>query len=121
MTKSLNLLQRLEASCGPVSLTDNDHHLLDSELDDLLRSIAKCASVEAAGSFLLELGELEDVLVTLLCKHEVRLTERQREIVTEYDRWDVPEVRQEAYRKIKNGEPPWHERPVARQKWGQNF
>jgi len=107
MTKSLNLLQRLEGQWEPVSVTDQDRQLMDSEMDEILRSIARCSTAEAAEPLLLELGELQDVLMTFFCKHNVALTERQDKIIREYDRWDVPEVRQETYQKIKSGEPLW--------------
>jgi hypothetical protein len=89
MTKSLNLLQRLEASSSPVSLTEEDRRVLDFELDETLKSIANCDTVEAAEPFLLELGEIQDVMATLAFKHDLQLSKRQREIVREYDRWDA--------------------------------
>jgi hypothetical protein len=120
MTKSLNLLQQREACWDPVSLSDEDRQLLDSELDEILRSIARCSTAEVAEPLLLELGELQDVLMTFSCKHNITLNERQDKIIREYDRWDVLEVRQETYQRIRSGEPPWCVQSRTGQSGGQN-
>jgi hypothetical protein len=109
--KPVELLQRLEAGWADVksSLTDDDRRALDLGLDQMLRSIANCNTFEAAEPFLQELGDLQLVLATLAFKHDIELSNRQREIVREYDRCDVPEVRRKAFQKIKNAEFPWCE------------
>jgi hypothetical protein len=109
--KHMELLQRLEAGWADVksSLTDDDRRALDLELDQMLKSIANCNTFEAAEPFLQELGDFQLVLATLVFKHEVELSNRQREIVREYDRCDMLDVWRGAFQKIRNAEFPWRE------------
>ncbi len=108
MTKSLILLQRLEASWSPVSMSDDNRQLLETELNDTLTAIANCDSLEAAEPLLRgDLEEIQGVLATLWCRRHVELSERQREIVREFDRCDDPEVRRIVFENIKHSRFPW--------------
>lgn len=72
-----------------------------------MASISRCDTLEAAEALLEELGHTHKVMATLAFKHGLQLSHKQREIVREYDRWDVPEIRRAIFQKIKNAEFPW--------------
>jgi len=106
--KSLEILQRFEAESARWKyLTDDDRRVLDGELDEMMKSIANCDTVEAAEPLLQELGRIQEIMATLAFKHGIQLSGRQRRIVREYDRCDVPEVRRIVFQKIKSAEFPW--------------
>ncbi|MCC7087183.1 MAG: hypothetical protein IT427_19445 [Pirellulales bacterium] len=108
MTKSSELLQRFEADSSRWQFLSNDErHIMDGELDEMLKSIASCDTAESAEPLLQELGCLQEAMATLAFKHGVELSHRQREIVREYDRFDVQDVRRHVFQKIKNAEFPW--------------
>ncbi len=88
------------------SLTDEERNTLDNDIDEVLRLIANCEGFQAAESSLLALGEIHKVLATLAFRFGVSLSPRQRRIVREYDRWDVPEVRHAVFSAIRRGEFP---------------
>jgi hypothetical protein len=106
--KSMELLQRLEALGSHLKvLTHDERCVLDAELDETLESIANCDSVEAAEPLLLDLGDIQLVLATLAFKHGIELSKRQRAIVREYDRCDVPEVRHDIFANVRTHTFPW--------------
>jgi hypothetical protein len=90
------------ASWQGMHLTDEERQCLDEELHRAIASIAQTSTIDDANDKLLELGAMEDVLVTLLT-YRIPLTDKQYKLVHEYDRWDVPEVRASIYNAIKNG------------------
>lgn len=83
-----------------------DYQALDKKIVGLFASISTCDSAADADSHLVEFGHLQDLMAALAFRFGTQLTERQREIVREYDRWDVPEIRKRAFEKIKAGEFP---------------
>src|SRR5438067_883628 len=87
-------------------LSDEERSDLDRELDALLTSIADCHTTETAEKKLQELGEMEQTLATICFKYRIDLTEKQRKLVREYDRWDVPEIRAAALEAIKRAQFP---------------
>jgi len=107
MAGSLEVLARFENEPSRTkSLTDEERNGLDNDIDEVLRLIANCEPFEAAESSLLALGEIHKVLATLAFRFGVSLSPRQRRIVREYDRWDIPEVRHAVFDAIKRGEFP---------------
>ena len=76
---------------------------LDEGIDELLTKIRGCTEMAAAEPYLMELGELQTLLATLAFKYRVALTQRQKMLVREYDRFDVAEVRNEAFHAVKEG------------------
>jgi hypothetical protein len=108
MSKSSEILWRFEARPpGGASLTDDDRGVLDDELDEMLDAVASCATFEAAEPFLEELDRLQLTIATLAFKHSARLSARQREIVSDFDRCDLSDVRRKTFRRIKHAEFPW--------------
>jgi hypothetical protein len=102
VTKSSEVLQRFEAEpCRGKSLTNDDRGVLDGEVNEMMRSITSCDTFEAAEPLLQELGQIQEIMATLAFKHGIQLSGRQREIVREYDRCDLPEVRRNVFQKIK--------------------
>ncbi len=90
--------------CGDASEISNaDIVELESELSGLLAQIAKKQSAQDAESALLELGSLQELLSILVFKYDVDLTDRQRRIVREYDRWDDGETRIYFFKEIAAG------------------
>lgn len=86
-----------------VHLTDQERSALDRELDELLRGIASESSAEDAEPTLLQLGEFQSLLATICFRYGVQLSERQRNLVRDYDRWDVVEERRAAFDSIRSG------------------
>ncbi len=87
-------------------MSDEERSDLDRELDALLRSIAESSTIDAAESKLEELGHLQRLLATVCFKYQIELTETQRRLVRNYDRWDVAEVRAAALEAIRRGQFP---------------
>jgi len=87
-------------------MSDEERSDLDRELEALLRCIAKTGTINAAESKLEELGRLQQLLATVCFKYQIDLTETQRRLVREYDRWDVAEVRAAALEAIRRGQFP---------------
>jgi hypothetical protein len=95
---------RMRSAVGQgMFLTDEERSALDEELDRSIASIAQMSTVEDANRELLALGSMQDVLATLCFKYNIAVTDRQRRLVRQYDRWDVPEVRASVYNAIKQG------------------
>jgi hypothetical protein len=88
------------------SLTDDERQLLDRAIDDTINAIACHSNWRAAERDLIALGQIHKVLATLCFKYGQPLSERQRRIVREYDRWDVADVRQTIYDAIKKCQFP---------------
>jgi hypothetical protein len=108
MSNAAEILQLMEADWGKAKvLTDGDRFILDRELDQLLKSIRECDTAGLADGLLQELGDLQEVMAIFAFKHDIELSERQRGIVRDYDRFDDLGVRHDAYQKTKNGEFPW--------------
>lgn len=82
-------------------LTDEEREQLDRELDTLIQSIATCETADIAESKLQALGQLQHVFASICFKYRIDLTEKQRQFVHEYDRWDLQEVRKAAFESIK--------------------
>ena len=76
---------------------------LESELADLLAQIAKKKTPQDAANLMQELGAFQELLSILRFKYQVKLTERQRRIVREYDRWDDEETRAYFFKEIVAG------------------
>ncbi len=85
-----------------VALTESERHNLDQELDATLERIARCPNVDSASSAFDELGEQQDVLATLLFKHKVQLSEKQRRLVRQFD-FDDSQLRVFVFQVIKSG------------------
>src|SRR5258708_39135305 len=94
---------RLAAFQG-MFLTDEERSSLGEEIDRIIESIAQKSSFDEANSRLLELGTMQEVLATLCFKNNITLTEKQRRLVRDYDRWHVTAVKASAYNAIKNAE-----------------
>lgn len=108
MIRSYSILLRVEAGDTPPGrLKKTDRDLLDGELDQTMEEVARCDSFDSAEPVLQKLADLQEIMAKLAFKHEMELSRRQREIVYEYDRCDLLEVRQDVFRKIKNAEFPW--------------
>ena len=90
--------------CGDASEISNaDIVELESELSGLLAQIAERQSAQDADSLLLELGSLQELLSILTFKYGVDLTDRQRRIVRDYDRWDDAGSRADFFKEIVAG------------------
>jgi hypothetical protein len=86
-----------------VALTESERHNLDQELDATVERIARCPDLDSASSALDELGAQQDVLATLLFKHKVQLSEKQRRLVRQFDRFDDPRLRVFVFQVIRSG------------------
>jgi hypothetical protein len=93
---------------GPKEMTFSDEEVaqLDREIDELLASIAQEATAEAADPKLLQLGEIQKVLCTICFSTKLPYSEKQRQLVRNYDRWGDPEARQRCFAWIKAGTFP---------------
>ena len=80
---------------------------MDQELDEHIAIILAAQSFAAADPLLLELGRLQETIATLAFKHRATLSDRLREFVRDFDRFDVPHVRQNTFQKIKRSEFPY--------------
>ena len=89
-----------------MTLSDEEVTQLDQEINDLLATIAQETTVESAESNLLQLGEIQTVLATICFGTELPLSEKQRRLVRNYDRWDDSEERRHAFAWIKAGTFP---------------
>jgi hypothetical protein len=108
MTTISDILRRFETDVSrKQSLTDEDRQVFDRELNRIIITVAKCDSMESAQGDLLELGRVQEILATLTFRYGAQLSARQRQIVREYDRCDLPEVRQSTFNKIKSDQFPW--------------
>jgi len=103
--KALEILRRYEA--GATQMSDDDRAFLDAELSDYIRQILRCKDFESAQQLFTKLGDLHLALATLAFKYDVKLTQRQREFVREFDRWDDSNVLASIFQKIKNQQFPW--------------
>ena len=104
MSAFIEICQRL-SNCGidEVALTESERHNLDRELDATLERIARCPDLDSAFSALDELGVQQNVLATLLFKHKVQLSDKQRRLVRQFDRSDDPQLRFFVFQVIRNG------------------
>jgi hypothetical protein len=84
-------------------LTDEERSHLDEEIDEVLASIARKMTMIDAERELQELGIMEETLATLCFKYQLGLSEKQRNLIRQYDRWDVFEVRATTYEAIRQG------------------
>ena len=93
---------------GPKEMTLSDEEVaqLDREIDQLVASIAQEATAEAADPKLLQLGEIERVLATICFSTELPYSEKQRQLVRNYERWDDLRIRQQCFAWIKTGTFP---------------
>jgi hypothetical protein len=86
-----------------VTLSESERSDLDQELDATIERIARRSDPESASSALDELGTQQYVLATLLFKHKVPLTDKQRRLVRQFDRCDDPQLRVFVFQVIKKG------------------
>lgn len=108
---SSDILLRFETNpAHPRELSDSDRIALDVEIEDLMRRIRGCDSSDAADDLLQELGQIQTNLATLAFKYRVPLSPRQRQIVRQYDRFDVLDLRRKTFHQIKNADYPWRDR-----------
>jgi hypothetical protein len=107
MDTFLQLRERLQRF-GPREMTLSDEEVaqLDREIDELLASIAQEATAKAADPKLLRLGEVQKVLATICFSTKLPHSERQRQLVRNYDRWDDLQARQRCFAWIKAGTFP---------------
>lgn len=104
MTISSQRIRQTIEKCGDASeILDSDIADLESELNGLLTQIAEKNSPHDAERDLLDLGSLQELLSILIFKYDVKLTDRQRRIVREYDRWDDEETRVYFFTEIAAG------------------
>ena len=102
-TPSTRVRQTIDR-CGDASeISSADVTELESELADLLAEIAKKKSPQDAENLLQKLGALQELLSFLIFKYGVELTDRQRRIVRDYDRWDDEETRAYFFKEIVAG------------------
>ncbi len=87
-------------------LTDGERNGLEQEMNDLMEVIKLSATFESAQNELQQLGLMQETLATMCFGYKIELTERQRKLVREYDRWDLPEIRESSYNAIKKGQFP---------------
>ena len=103
-TTTAQRLRQLIDRCGDASeISSADVMELESELADLLAQIAKKKTPQDAENLLQELGTLQELLSILIFKYGVELTDRQRKIVRDYDRWDDEETRAYFFKEIVAG------------------
>jgi hypothetical protein len=94
------------ASIRGMCVSDEERSRLDEELDELLLAIARCESFESAGDKLRSLGLMQELLATLSFRYRINLSEKQRQLVHVYDRWDDAGVLAASYEAIKAGRFP---------------
>jgi hypothetical protein len=85
-----------------VALTESERDSLDQELDSTLERIARCPDLDSAAGALDELGAQQELLATLLFKHKVQLSNKQRRLVRQFDRVDDPRLRLFVFQVIRN-------------------
>ncbi len=101
---TLQRIQEALCRCSDGSeVSDADVAELDSELAELLLLIAEKESPQDAAEELRELGALQSFMALLAFKYDVELTDRQRKVVRDYDRWDDEETRVWFFREIAEG------------------
>ena len=89
-----------------MTLTDEEAIELDREIDQLLASIAGELNVQAAEPKMLLLGEVQHMLAVICFKTKLPFSEKQRQLVRNYDRWDDAGSRQRCFVWIKEGTFP---------------
>ena len=97
---SIRLRQQLDASGDCPVITTDDISELDVEMSDILERMTARTTFEDARPELQELAELHGLLATLLFKCSVDLTDRQRQVVRTYDRWDDEDTRRYFFREV---------------------
>ncbi len=104
---SITTFQRIQeklSRCGDASeVSDADIVELEFELADLLSLIAEKESAQDAAEELQELADFHGLMAVLSFKYDVELTERQRKVVRDYDRWDDERTRVDFFREIAEG------------------
>lgn len=108
MPRAHEILRRLEAATSD-SIADSDElrHAVAAELDGLVEAISEQSTFEKAEGLMKMLGDTHLVLARLAFVHKWSLTDRQREIVRQYDRHDDEGVRREVYEQIQLRRFPW--------------
>jgi hypothetical protein len=107
MRTSDAISQRIVKLLGvDISVTEQEREAIDQEIDDVVRSIAGCCSVEMAQESLDQLDSLQFLLASLLCKYNVPLSDKQRRVFRECDRLDDLGDRIVVFNAIKNGTFP---------------
>jgi hypothetical protein len=107
MKTFLEIKKRLEAlGAKKMTLSDAEVAKLDSEIDELLVSIAQERTAIGADPKLLQLGEIQDLLCTICFDTDLPYSEKQRQLVRNYDRWPDSEQREKCFGWIKAGEFP---------------
>ena len=97
-------MRELLARCNDrPEISDSDVVQLDLEIDSLLARIATKKSPKEAENLLMDLGAFQELLAILFFKYGFELTDRQRKIVQQYDRWDDEETRGEFFKDIVAG------------------
>jgi hypothetical protein len=99
--------ERLQAlGTKEMTLSDEEVARLDQEIDQLLVSIAEEPDAQAAEPKMMQLGEMTDVLAIICFGTKLPFTDKQRQLVRNYDRWFDAESRQRCFGWIKAGTFP---------------
>jgi hypothetical protein len=104
---ALEILHRYEA--GSTQLSDSDRDSLDTQLTNHIRSISNCKDLGSARPLFNELGDVHQALATLAFKHGIKLSDKQREFVRQFDRWDDEQTLAVVFQRIKSKQFPWCE------------
>ena len=100
---SVRLRRQLEDLGELPSVTRDDVAELEAEMSNILERIAGRTAYEDAKPELDELAELHGLLATLLFKHRVELSARQKQVVRIFDRWDDEDTRRYFFREVIAG------------------
>jgi hypothetical protein len=108
MIRSNDILRSFDLSPSrDTTLTIEEQRIIDQDLNELLEAAGRQRTFEDASANLEDLAEMQQTLATLAFRYSVQLSPRQREIVRQYDRCDLSEIRQRVFEKIRRGEFPW--------------
>lgn len=83
--------------------TSNEETTLLASLDTLLEEIKACNDMHSAGPYLDDLSFLQEELARACFKWHITLPSKLRQLVSEFDHTDDPELRASVFNKIKNG------------------
>ena len=89
-----------------LSFSEEERSHLDLENQELLKSIAAEPTALAAEPKLMLLGRIQSVIATLCFRCRIQLSDLQRKLVRQYDRWDDAGVRVATFLDIQLGQFP---------------
>ncbi len=102
-TTSIRLRRQIDTSGDCPTVTSEDIRELDAEMSGILERMAVRTTYEDAKPELDELADLHGLLATLLFKWCVDLTDRQRQVVRSFDRWDDEDTRKHFFGEVTAG------------------